>query len=322
MASRREEHRQSSARVPSTTTGRRSLARMAKQYGINQGLLFILPGLAVYLLFAAWPIASIFHLGFYDWDGITPDARVWVGVENYVKLFTQDLAFRYSIRNNVLWAVLTIAFQLVLGFLLAYLLNQRLRLRNLYRSAIFLPTTTAGIVVGFTWLFIYDPSIGILDTTLRSIGLDSLAKVWLNDPKITIYAVIAVAIWHALGVWMVIFLAALQTIPEELYDCAAIDGATGFRKMVHIAIPLTGTTSKSLVLLGMIGAIQQFGLVYILSRGGPYHASEVMAYQIYHLAFQTNRTGYASALSVVLLLISAVVTVVQLRLYRGRLALT
>jgi raffinose/stachyose/melibiose transport system permease protein len=306
---------------PVTRVGGR-LSRAASRHGINQGLLFVLPGLVIYLLFAAWPIFSIFELGFYDWDGITPDAREWVGLENYVKLVTDDFAFKHSIRNNLLWAVLTISIQLVFGFLLAYLLNQRLRLRNFYRTAIFLPTTTAGIVVGFTWLFIYDPKIGILNTTLRSIGLDSLAKVWLNDPTLTIYAVIGVAIWHALGVWMVIFLAALQTVPQELYDCAAIDGATGLRKMIHIAIPLTAATSKSLVILGMIGAIQQFGLVYLLSRGGPYHASEVMAFQIYRLAFITNRTGYASALSVILLLISAVVTVVQLRIYRGRLQIT
>lgn len=296
--------------------------RFSRRYKLNQGLLFILPGMAVYLAFAAWPVISIFQQGFYDWDGIDPATRTYAGLQNYVKLFTDDYAFRVSIKNNVLWAVITVTVQLVGGFLLAYLLNQPLRLRNLYRTILFLPATASAVVVGFTWAFIYNPNIGLLSQTLRFLGLESLTRVWLSDPQITIFALILVSIWGSLGVWMVIFLAALQTIPQELYDCASIDGATGFRKMIHIAVPLTMSTSRALIILGLIGAIQQFGLVYLLSRGGPYHASETMAFQIYRLAFITNRTGYASALSVVLLLISAIVTVFQLRLYRGRIELS
>lgn len=293
----------------------------ARRYKLNSGLLFILPALTVYLLFVAWPIISIFQYSVYDWDGLSPH-KAYVGLRNYVDLLTNDRAFRFSIRNNILWAVITVGVSMVIGFVLAYLLNQPLRLRNAYRAALFLPTTASLVVIGFTWGFIYDQQVGLLDAMLRAWGLENLIRTWLADKNITIYAIILVAIWQSLGVWVVVYLAALQAIPQDLYDCAAIDGATGFRQMIHIAIPLTLPTTQSLIILGFIGAVNQFGLVFLLSTGGPYHASEVMAYQIYDLAFKTNHTGYASALSVVLLLIAAIITIIQLRLLRERVELS
>jgi raffinose/stachyose/melibiose transport system permease protein len=293
----------------------------ARRNKLNSGLLFLVPALSVYLLFVAWPVVSIFQYGFYDWNGISRD-RTFVGLQNYVDLLTKDRAFRLSIRNNLLWAVITVSVSLVLGFLFAYLLNQPLRLRNAYRAALFLPTTASLVVIGLTWKFIYRPDIGLLDQTLRGLGLNSLVRVWLSDAQVTLYATIVVAIWQSLGVWVVVYLAALQAIPQDLYDCAAIDGATGFRQMIHIAIPLTMSTTRALMILGFIGAVNQFGLVYLLSQGGPYHASEVIAYQIYDQAFKTNHTGYASALSVVLLLISAIITIVQLLFSHGRIELS
>lgn len=292
----------------------RSLQHFARRRGINSGLLFVLPALLVYLLFAAWPIISILQLSLYNWDGVTP-TRTFVGLGNYVQLFTNDIAFRLSIRNNVLWAVFTVGPLLILGFLLAYLLNQPLRARNAYRTALFLPVTVSSVVVGFVWFFIYNPTVGLLNTTLHALGLGQLAKVWLGDPQIAIFAIIAVAVWQSLGAWVVIFLAALQSVPPEIYESASIDGANGWQRMVYIAVPLTRFTAEVLAILGCIGAIKAFDLVYVLTQGGPYHASEVMAIGVYLQAFNLSHFGYAAALSVVLLVISALVTVVQLRLY-------
>jgi len=288
-----------------------------KRHRINSGLAFVLPAVFVYLLFVAWPIFSTVQTSFYDWDGISLQ-REWVGFENYIELLTRDRAFGLSVRNNLIWAVVTISAMVVFGFLIAYMLNQKLRLRNVYRTLIFLPTTASLVVIGFIWEFMYRPNGGIINNVLTLLGLESWIKLWLADANVTIFAVIVVAIWAGLGVWVVIYLAALQGIPRDLYDSAAVDGATGFRQMIHLAIPLTMPTTRALLILGFIGAINQFGLIFLLSRGGPYHASEVMAYQIYDLAFKTNHAGYASALSVILLTISAIVTVVQLFLIRGR----
>ena len=291
--------------------------RISRGMRANSGIIFILPGLVIYLGFIAWPIIATFYNSFFIWDGISPDKK-FTGLDHYVRILTNDRVFRASIRNNLYWAIITVTFLTIFGFLVAYLLNQRLRFRNIYRAAFFLPVTASLVVIGFTWQYIYAPANGILNEMLTNYGLDHLTRTWLADADVTIFAIILVACWASLGFWIVVYLAALQAVPQDLYDCASVDGATGYRQMWHIAIPLTMTTTRALLILGLIGAINTFGLVFLLSRGGPYHASEVIAYQIYNLAFRTNHTGYASALSVVLLLISAVVTIFQLLLLRGR----
>jgi ABC-type sugar transport system permease subunit len=302
------------ARSPAPTSVKKSFWTRHK---INSGLLFVLPALLVYLLFVAWPIISTVSTSFYNWDGVSPQKN-YVGFKNYVDLLTHDRNFQMAIRNNVLWAILTIGALTIFGFLIAYMLNQKLLFKNIYRTLIFLPTTASLVVIGYTWQFMYRADGGIVNQFLTLAGREDWIRVWLADTHVTIYAVIIVGIWSALGVWVVIYLAALQGIPQDLYDSAAVDGATGFRQMIHIAIPMTSSTTRALLILGFIGAINQFGLVYLLSKGGPYHASEVMAYQIYDLAFKTGKVGYSSALSVVLLFISAVVTVIQLLMLRGK----
>ena len=285
-----------------------AMQRIARALRANGGFLFILPGLIVYLGFISWPIIATLYNGFFIWDGISPD-REFTGLDHYVRLLTKDRAFRLSIRNNIYWAIITVVTLSVSGFLFAWLLNQRIRFRNAYRAAFFLPVTASLVVIGYTWEFIYQPEVGMLNHALRENGLEGLTRIWLADPDVTIFAIIFVSLWASLGFWVVVFLAALQAVPQDLYDCAAVDGATGFRQMWHVAVPLTMGTTRALWILGLIRSINAFALVFLLSRGGPYHASEVIAYQIYDLAFRTNHTGYASALSVLLLLISAVVTI-------------
>jgi len=204
----------------------------------------------------------------------------------------------------------------IAGFVIAYLLSGKVRFRNLYRTAFFLPTTAALVVVAFVWRYIYDAAIGPLNAFLRDIGLGGLTRTWLADPQVTIWAVMVVAIWFSLGFFVVVYLAAISAIPRDLFESAEIDGASGFQRMRHIAYPLTSSARRALLILGLIFAVNEFGFVFFLSKGGPFHASEVMAFQIYDLSFQLNRTGYASALTVVLLLISLAITIPQLILLR------
>jgi raffinose/stachyose/melibiose transport system permease protein len=290
-------------------------SRFARRHKINVGLLFVLPALIVYTLYVAWPVISTIQFSFLDWDGISPD-REFVGLQNYIDLLTRDRGFRSSLANNLLWAVIVVGSLLILGFVIAYVLSGPLRLRNLYRTAIFLPTAASLVVVAFVWRYIYDASIGPLNAFLVGIGLGDLTRVWLADPQATIFAVMAVAIWFYLGFFTVVYLAAISAIPRELFESAEIDGASGIQRLRHIAYPLTSTTRRALLILGLIFAVNEFGFVYFLSRGGPFHASEVMAFQIYDLSFTLNRTGYASALTVVLLLISLAITIPQLLLLR------
>lgn len=290
-------------------------SRFARRHGINIGLLFVLPALSVYTLYVAWPVISTVQFSFLDWDGISAD-RTFVGLQNYIDLFTRDRGFRSSLTNNLLWAVLVVGSLLTLGFVIAYVLSGPLRLRNVYRTAFFLPTAASLVVVAFVWRYIYDAGIGPLNAFLNDVGLGDFTRVWLSDPQVTIFAVMGVAIWFAMGFFVVVFLAAISSIPRELFESAEIDGASGFQKMRYIAFPLTSTARRALLILGLIFAVNEFGFVFFLSRGGPFHASEVMAFQIYDLSFVLNRTGYASALTVVLLLVSLAITIPQLLLLR------
>lgn len=287
----------------------------ARRHRINSGLLFVLPALAVYTLYVAWPVVSSFLYSVYDWDGISAE-REFVGLQNYLDLFTRDRAFRSSIVNNVTWAIVVVGALLIVGFLIAWVLSARLRLRNLYRTAFFLPTAASLVVITYVWKYIYDGGNGPLNAFLASVGLEGLTRTWLADPQATIWAVMLVAIWASLGFFVVVFLAAINSIPKELFEAAAIDGASNVAQMRHIAIPLASGTTRALLILGLIAAVNEFGFVFFLSSGGPFHASEVMAYQIYDLSFQLNRTGYASALTVVLLVISLLITIPQLILLR------
>ena len=289
----------------------------ARRHKINNGLLFVLPAVGIFSFYIAWPVISMFQNSLFNWDGLSP-SKTFVGLQNYVDLLTRDRAFRSSISNNLQWAIIAPTVLIVCGFVLAYVLSQPLRLRNIYRTAFFVPTVASLVVIGYVWKFIYDPGPGPLNAGLRAVGLDSFTRTWLADPQVTFYAVIAVAIWAALGFFIIVQLAAIQSIPRDLFESAAIDGASAFQQMIYIAVPLTRATTRALIILGLIGAVNEFGFVFLLSRGGPFHASEVMAYQIFDLAFVLNRTGYASALSVVLLLISTAITIPQLRMLRRR----
>lgn len=302
-----------SAKVTPVAEGR--WARFARRHKIDVGLLFVLPALSAYTLYVAWPVISTVQFSFLDWDGISPD-RTFVGLQNYIDLFSRDRGFRSSISNNLLWSVVVVGTLMALGFVIAYVLSGPLRLRNLYRTAFFLPTAASLVVVAFVWRYIYSASVGPLNAFLREIGLDGFTRTWLSDPEVTIFAVMGVAIWFLLGFFIVVFLAAISAIPKELFESAEIDGAGSLARMRHIAFPLTSTARRALLILGLIYAVNEFGFVFFLSRGGPFHASEVMAFQIYDQSFVLNRTGYASALTIVLLLVSLAITIPQLVLLR------
>lgn len=298
-----------------SSTDEGSWARVARRHRINVGLLFVLPAMAIFTLYVAWPIVSTVQYSFFDWDGISP-TREFIGLQNYVDLLTRDRGFRSGITNNVLWAVVVIGALLTFGFLIAYVLSTPLRLRNLYRTAFFLPTAASLVVVAYVWRYIYDGGVGPLNAFLNQVGLGEFTRTWLADPQATIFAVMGVAIWFSMGLFVVVYLAAISAIPRELFESAEIDGASSFQKMRHIAFPLTSTTRRALAILGLIFAVNEFGFVFFLSRGGPFHASETMAFQIYDLSFTLNRTGYASALTVILLLVSLAITIPQLLLLR------
>lgn len=276
--------------------------------------LFILPALAVYLLYVAFPVWRILYDSLFDWSGWSEKDREFNGLANYVELFTDDKWFLAAIKHNLIWFVVSVGATLFIGFVTAYMLNQKLHFRDAYRASIFLPLTTSAVVVAFAWNYFYQPNFGVLNSILGPLGLE---QQFLGDYRTALYWIIIANIWHTAGFSMVIYLAGLQTVPGDLIDAALVDGATVLQRIWYVIIPMLWPSTAALLILGAIGSVRTFEYVFILTNGGPYHATDVIAITIFHAAFQNQRQGYASAVSVVLLIFALIITAIQLRMYKG-----
>ena len=276
------------------------------------GIAFLAPTLVLFAVFVVYPIVYNVQASTLDWDGV--NAGVFVGVQNFVDLFA-DPIFLITLRNSVLWIVLTIIPQGVIGFLLAVALNQKLRGSTVYRAIFFIPAILSPVVVGIVWQQVLDPSSGVLARIGRTTGLDWLAKGWLSDPDTAIYTVIFVNVWMWTGFSMLFYLAGLQLIDPSLVEAARIDGASGLQTMLRITFPLLKSTTLSLILLGIIGSLKTFELVYVLTEGGPNHATEMLPTFAFLEAFRLQSVGYAAAISVVLLVVAVVSSLSMVRVF-------
>jgi ABC-type sugar transport system permease subunit len=290
----------------------RRLLRLPRR---SVGLLFIAPATVLFALFIAYPVEETFRLSLFDWDGISP-SKDFVGLANFGELFHRDPYFWHTVRNTALWAVVTIPLTIVLGLALALMLDRKLRFRNAYRTAFFIPVVMSAVVVGAVWNWLYDPTFGLVNTALGSIGAGD-EHVWLADPSLALWSAIAANVWRWTGLTMLFYLAALQTIPPDLYQAARVDGASEWAQIRRITLPLLKPMTALLVLLGTIGAFKEFEIIYILTGGGPAHATDLLSIEIFNEGFKLSRSGYAAAISVVLLVITALVSLVQLE-YLGR----
>jgi multiple sugar transport system permease protein/raffinose/stachyose/melibiose transport system permease protein len=289
---------------------------LLKTLGRQEGLLFILPALVFFALFVLYPIVYIGRASLLDWNGIS--AGTWVGLDNYVRIVRDDEIFHKTLRNAVLWTVLTIFPQMFIGFGLAVLLNGPILGRTIYRAIFYLPAIISPIVIGIVWQRIYDPFGGLLSDVARRADLPWLAQPYLADPSTATYATIAVNVWQWSGFSMLLYLAGLQGIPGEVLEAATIDGATGFQRLRQIVWPMLRPVHLTLILLGLIGALQTFALVFVLTRGGPNNASQTMPTYIFQQAFQLSSMGYGAAISVLLLAIALVASLAQMRFLGSR----
>jgi ABC-type sugar transport system permease subunit len=274
------------------------------------GPAFLIPAIALFLLFVAYPVEQTFRLSLYDWDGISPE-KSFVGLRNFGELFHRDPYFWHTVRNTLLWAAVTIPLTIVLGLALAVMLDRKLRFRNVYRTAFFVPVVMSAVVIGAVWNWLYDPSFGLVNSALGRVGLGS-DRVWLADPSLALWAAIATNVWRWTGLTMLFYLAALQSISPDLYQAARVDGASEWAQTRRITLPLLKPMTALLVLLGTIGAFKEFEIIYILTGGGPAHNTDLLSTQIFYNGFKISRAGYAAAISVVLLVGTVVVSLVEL----------
>ncbi|AZK46326.1 carbohydrate ABC transporter permease [Paenibacillus lentus] len=264
-------------------------------------VLALLPALLIYALFVFVPVIWSAYYGFFNWSGIG-EAK-FIGIKNYIEIM-QDPVFWRSLKNNFIFVLAAVFGQVPIALVLAVLLHKSNMLQRFLRSAIFLPMVLSTVVIGMIWQYIYHPQIGILNFLLESLGLESWKLQWLSDNKIAIYSLLPPLIWSFVGLYLIIFISALQNIPGEVHDAAKIDGASGLRKLVSISIPMIWGTIQVAIILCISGSLKSFDLVYIMTKGGPAHATELLATYMYNSTFTSYRYGFGSAISTTIVVIS------------------
>ncbi|CAN7709922.1 carbohydrate ABC transporter permease [Mesorhizobium sp. LjRoot246] len=276
--------------------------------------LMILPAAILFGLFYLWPFVNGFWLSLHNWDGFSDPT--WTGISNYKRLM-HDRIFLGALRNNLIFVAAVVILKNVLGLGLALLLNRALLGRAFFRAAAFIPVTMSFVAVGLLWSWIYNPVFGLLNSGLDLAGLGALKRSWLGDADIALYSIIVVDVWKWLGFHAVIYLAGLQTIPSELYESAKMDGAGPLQRFRHVTVPMMMPIVFINTILGLSGAfVRNFDIVYVLTKGGPNHATEVVLTYMMSKAFQDGAMSYAAAIGYVLFLIVGLASVGLLALMR------
>ncbi|MEW2135623.1 sugar ABC transporter permease [Streptomyces sp. NPDC005409] len=265
---------------------------------------FLLPALALFLVFVLAPIAVAVYTGFFKWGGVGP-MDDFVGFGNYAKLF-HDEVFLGDLGRGLYLIALSLTVQLPFALFTAVLLNQRLCGRAVYRMLFFAPYILSEVVTAVLFTMIFLPDAGMADHLAGALGLEGLQGRWLADPSTVMPTLFVVMTWKYFGFHMMLFLAGLQGIPGEILEAASIDGANAWQRFRNVTLPLLGPTIRISAFLSVIGAIQLFDLVWVMTAGGPNHSSETMAVSIFQYGFKRYQVGYASAISVVLFMISLV----------------
>lgn len=279
------------------------------------GYLYVAPALALYGVFLLFPFGQTVWLSLLHWDGLS--VATWAGAGNYTGLFT-DAALRAPFLHALVLLVFYAVLPVVIGLLLASALTRfRVRAMTFFRTVLFLPQVLAMVVVGVAWRSILAPD-GLLNDTLRLVGLGSLARPWLGDAQWALPAVGAVGTWVETGLCLVLFLAGAQRIPRELYEAVRLDGAGAVREFLTVTLPGLRSQTAVALTLTIVAGLRNFDLVYITTSGGPGNATSVPAYEVYHRAFEISDVGSAAAMGVGLTVLIFVLTVVVSRLVEGR----
>jgi multiple sugar transport system permease protein len=281
----------------STQTGCRERQRQARETRI--GLLFAAPWLIGFTVFFAYPVLASFYYSLCSYDAIRP--AHFIGLENYRKLFFEDDLFWKSLGNTLFMIVFGLPLSLAASLIIALLLNQKLKGIAFYRTLFYLPSITPVVATSILWLWLLNPEMGLINLGLEKIGIAGPA--WLTDPAWSKPALVLMGLWGA-GGGMVIYLAALQDIPESLYEAAALDGARTFTRFFYITLPMLTPVILFNLIMGLIGTFQYFTQAYVMTSGGPQDSTTFYALHLFNKAFLDFKMGYASAMAWVLFVIT------------------
>lgn len=285
---------------------------------VTAGYLFVLPVAVFFAVFVAYPFLRSVYLSLTQWPGFGEPR--FIGIENFENL-TNDPVFWRALLNTGVFTSATAVLQTVVPLFVAVLLNSGWRMGILFRTVIFIPAVVSFVITGALWQLILDPNSGTLNTFLSEIGLGSLAHPWLADPGTVLPALIAVSLWQATGLYMLIYLAGLQGIDPSLYEAAKLDGATSAQQFRHVTVPMLRKVMAVVALLNVVNGFKTFDVIYVMTGGGPARSSEVLGTYLYGLAFGSSAGGvpsfgYATAVSMIVFVLCLVATLVQVRVNR------
>ncbi len=279
-------------------------------------ILYILPSFIFITVFFFYPIGYIFGISFYEWNGISQN-RTFVGLENYKDFFTDKIALK-SLKNQFLWGVITIFSQMFLGLGMAILLRSEVRFKILYKVIFFFPNVIAVAVVAYVFNKIYDNNFGELNLLLETIKLNFLTHPWLGDPNTALYALMIANIWQWTGFSFLLYHASLTQINQELYESARIDGANLFHIVKSIIIPLLKPTHIALLILGVIGTLKTFDIIYLTTRGGPARSTEFLSTYVFQKGILEFKASYASTIALMIVIIALILTIMQVKGYEKK----
>ncbi len=277
--------------------------RTNKQKFLTYALVLIPFIFFLYILIV--PLGTSVYYSLCKWKGVGTPKFIWF--DNYTRLW-KDKNFWLVVVNTLRYSLYCTLGQVGLALIVSLLLTgKQLKLKAFHRAVIFFPVVMAPVVVGFVWKIIYNTNYGVLNTLLRSLNLDSWIKPWLDDPNIIIYTVSVPVIWQYIGLYMVILLSAITSIPTEIYECAELDGADGIKRSWYITLPMIWDTLKIVIILVASGTMKIYDHIYVISGGGPGRSSMSMAVYAYQNTFEFTNFGYGSAIAVIILVIALLI---------------
>ena len=274
----------------------------------TMAFLFVLPALAVYGLYNAFCVFMTFFYSFHKWSGISPKMD-FIGIHNFITAFN-DQGLMLALRNNIILVVVSLSVQIPLGMLLALLLASLKKGSKFFRTVYFMPMLLSTVATGLLWTYLYDPYFGLINAVLNAVGLSRWATAWLGQTSTALGAVFVVICWQYTPQYMILLRAGMTGIPDDIYEAAALDGAVGITRFFKITLPLLSGTIKTCATLSLVGSLKYFDLIYVMTKGGPGNATDVMATYMYKRGFVEFNMGYGSALAIFMLMVSLVLTTI------------
>lgn len=280
-----------------------------------KGYLFITPSFLGFILFSLFPLILTVILSFSEWNLVSGLSGIkFIGLDNFIQL-SQDKGFIQSLVNNLKFVLFALPLLLVGGFFLSVLIHNFAYGKKFFKTIFFFPYISSIVAVATVWRVIFQPSYGPINELLRFIGVEN-PPAWLMDGKWALFTIAMMYVWQEIGYYILIYITGLQSIPEELYEAAKIDGASRWQQILHVSVPLVSPTTFFLFVTGMISTFKVFDAVQILTQGGPGTQSSVLVYYLYRESFRFYRVGYGSAISMVLFLIVFTITALQMKMQK------